>query len=192
MQYSILSCVTEQQMPNENISDRLTVIKQAEIIRSLQEQLKQKEINERAKKEDQKNNTPGQIRRLPQGLGAQKNTNPKTSRRSKIEYICNEPNCDECKHISNPVRHFLEKISPVIEKCNRDIDKVCSITVSESDAHVPEELGLNLDMFSHFKGCHLCLLFWRDRPFFENLVTISIGQRNLDKSYNTKPCKKKK
>lgn len=187
-----LSCVNEQQTTNENIGATLTVIKQAELIKSLQQQLKQKEINERSKKDDEKNNTPGQIRRLPQGLDAQKNTNPNTSRRSKIEYICNEPTCDECKHISNPIRHFLEKISPVIEKCNRDIDKVCSITISESNAHVPEELGLNLDLFTHFKGCHLCLLFWRDRPFFENLVTISIGQRNLDKSYNTKHWKKKK
>ena len=87
MQYCIFSCVTEQQTPNENISNRLTGIKQAELIKSLQEQLKQKEINELAKKHDEKNNTQGQIRRLPQGLDAQKNTNPKTPRRSKIEYI---------------------------------------------------------------------------------------------------------
>ena len=134
------------------------MIEQAELIKSLQEQLKQKEINELAKKHDEKNNTQGQIRRLPQGLDAQKNTNPKTPRRSKIEYICNVSSCDECKHISDPVRHFLEKISPVIEKCNRDIDKVCSISISESEQNVPEELGLNLDMFRHFKGCHLCSL----------------------------------
>ena len=53
---------------------------------------------------------------LPKGLTPQTESTTSGSFTGKV--TCDEEDCEECKHILNPVRHFLFlTLNPIIEKC---------------------------------------------------------------------------
>ena len=176
---------------NENRNDNLPIIPQTEGIK-LQTLLKEKnEIIEELKKRLEERQIPEEIRQLPKGLEYQDSAKQNVTSRKKKSY-CDDSSCEECEHITDPDRHFAEKISPIIEKCNGDIDTVCSISVSASEIRVPGDSEMNPAMFRRFQECHCCLFYWRDKQHFRTLVNGMIIQRNLYKSYNTKNVKRKR
>ena len=181
----------EEMKLNENRNDEFPMITQTEGIRLRTLLKKKNEIIDGLKKSLERRQIPEEIRLLPKGLEYQDSAKQNVTSRKKKSY-CDEPSCEECEHITDPDRHFAEKISPIIEKCNGDIDTVCSISVSESEIRVPRELDMNPAMFRRFQECHCCLFYWRDKQHFRTLVNGMIIQRNLYKSYNAKTVKRKR
>ena len=132
-------------------------------------------------------------RNLPNGLELQSEDSlPRNYSFGKVK--CNEAGCNECEHIQDPIRHFLEKINPIFDKCDRDINKISKISImksSENDyrqfmVEYPEqEFKINSSVFKHFKECHLCYLFWNHDSFLD-ICTIGIIQKKCDQRKKAK------
>ena len=145
-----------------------------------------KQENERQKTDFGLNKFSPKRRNLPIGLELQSEDSiPRSSSFGRVK--CNEKGCNECEHIQDPLRHFLEKINPILDKCDRDINKISKISVtqcSENDyrrfnvEYPEEELKINSSAIKHFKECHLCYLYWNHSIL--DICSISSTQKKCE------------
>ena len=163
-------------------------------IMALQKQLqKLKEDNARIKEKYQQSQLSFERSFLPAGLEPKTKGN-NSSNNGSGQIKCNEAACQECVHIQDHQRHFIENINPIIDVLKGDITKLLKISISMSgDVHhkrfivqYPEELNLNPVNLRHFKECHSCYLHWTDKPLFEHLVSFIIQQKMYDKRKKNK------
>ena len=132
-------------------------------------------------------------RNLPSGLELQSEDSlPRNCSFGRVK--CNETSCNECEHIQDPIRHFLEKVNPIFEKCDRDVNKLSKIFIIKSSEdncrqfnveYPEEELRINPSAFKHFKECHLCYLYWNLHSVLD-ICTISITQKKCDQRKKAK------
>ena len=133
-----------------------------------------------------------QRRNLPDGLKLQCEDNVPSNYSFGGKVQCNENNCNECKHIPDPSRHFVEMINPIIDQCKGDINKIAKMSISMVDIKdcsrfkvnfQQDELHIKPHIFKHFEKCHICFLYWNQTSSLD-IIKTCIDQKHIEKHKN--------
>ena len=100
--------------------------------------------------------------------------------------FCDRNDCDECEYIQDPISHLLEKVKPILEKLNQDINMIAQIKIAMPDQNnckrfeveYPENFQIQQSMFKHFEECHLCYHYWKDESFLDIIGVHNSTVRN--------------
>lgn len=93
--------------------------------------------------------------------------------------------CNECEHIQNPKRHFIENVNPIIEHFKGDLNKIDEITITMPDENDAKTFSVEFEgprnIIKHFETCHLCYRNW-NQPFRMNRICDLIEQDKFSKN----------
>ena len=116
--------------------------------------------------------------------------------------LCDRTDCNECEYIQNPLRHFHENLSSLMDVFKHDANKINEIKIAMNDENDCRRFSVDLPEnypipdsvppgILHFEGCHLCYCFWNDssRP---NIVLHSCVQDKITKGKTRTPKRGKK
>ena len=121
---------------------------------------------------------------LPAGLSLQDEPSvPNNYSFGKV--FCDRKDCDECEYIPDPIAHFLEKVKPILEKLNQDINMIAKIKITMPDQknckkftiEYPENFPIQRSMFNQFEECHLCYHYWNDESFLDTIGVLNATHR---------------
>ena len=109
---------------------------------------------------------------LPEGFALQDAASPMANHGMGKVFCDRRDICNECEHIQNPTRHFIENVFPIIQHFKGDLNEINKTTITMPDENDCKTFSveLNEDPFEpkivvkHFETCHLCYRFW-NQPF---------------------------
>ena len=105
---------------------------------------------------------------LPEGFALQDAASPMANH-GVGKVFCNRRDiCNECEHIQNPKRHFIENVYPIIQHLKGDLNDINKTTITMPDENDCKTFSVEFNqepfepksVIKHFETCHLCYRYW--------------------------------
>ena len=122
---------------------------------------------------------------LPAGFTLQDSASPLANHGVGKIFCDRKDICNECEHIQNHRRHFIENVTPIIEYFKSDLNKINEVKIAMHEADNVKNFSVEFNgpksVIKHFETCHLCYRLW-NHPFRMEWIICYIEQERYSRN----------